>query len=102
MDIGERGGRRTRFCRGAAEWGEAGKKSGEVKNRKQGKSLNDMIDSGEVKHSNVSIRVKWSRNGYKEEADGRKERRTQRAEGAKSNQESLRKWDFANASYFLT
>lgn len=101
MDIGERGGWRTRFSRGAAEWGE-GKKSGEVKNRKQGKSLNDMIDSGEVKDSNVSIRVKWSRNGYKEEADGRKERQTLRAEGAKSNQESLRKWDFANASYFLT
>lgn len=43
-----------------------------------------MIDGGEVKDSNVSIRPKWSRNGYKEEADSR----TLRAEAAKSNHES--------------
>ena len=33
-----------------------------------------MIDSGEVKDSNVSIMEKWSGNGYKEEGDIRRDR----------------------------
>lgn len=48
---------------------ENGGKRREVKNRKLGKSLNDMIDGGEVRDSNVSIREKWSSNGYKGEAE---------------------------------
>lgn len=77
-----------------------------------------MIDGGEVKDSNVSIRPKWSRNGYKEEVDGRtdaqRETDSESREAAKLNQESPTpntrththtlpcKWDFANASYFST
>lgn len=33
-----------------------------------------MIDSGEVKDSNVSIMEKWSSNGYKEEGDTKGDR----------------------------
>lgn len=57
-----------------------------------------MIDGEEVKDPNVSIRPKWSHNGYKEEAD----RQTLRAEADKSNQERCPSPFFANASYFPT
>lgn len=33
-----------------------------------------MIDSGEVKDSNVSIMEKWNSNGYKEEGETKRQR----------------------------
>lgn len=47
-----------------------------------------MIDSREVKEYNVSIREKWSGNGYKEEAAIERETGTE-STAAKLNQESL-------------
>lgn len=58
-----------------------------------------MIDSREVKDSNVSIMEKWSGNGYKEEETQRETETESR--GAKLKQERLHKCDFANASYFF-
>lgn len=73
----------------------------EFKNRKEEKSLNDMIDSREVKEYNVSIREKWSGNGYKEEAAIERDRHREHG-GQIEPGEPPQKWDFANASYFLT
>lgn len=55
-----------------------------------------MIDSGEVKDSNVSIMEEWRGNGYKEEGDTKRDRLR-----AILNQESMHECDFANASYFF-
>lgn len=57
--MGPRGGRR------AGGGGGGQRKSWKVKKRKEGKSLNDMIESREVKYFNVSIMEKCGGNGYK-------------------------------------
>lgn len=59
-----------------------------------------MIDSREAKENNVSIREKWSGNGYKEEAAIERDR--QREHGGQIEPgEPRQKWDFCKCKLFF-